>query len=71
MIIRLVVIVALFLPLRVIAWEDEVVLSFISQVNPLIGVNSEYGKYIKKRRIRGRSVNSEYFVYPVRRAKYG
>jgi len=36
MIIRLVVIVALFLPLRVIAWEDEVVLSFISQVNPLI-----------------------------------
>ncbi len=36
MIIRLVVIVALFLPLRVIAWEDDVVLSFISQVNPLI-----------------------------------
>jgi hypothetical protein len=36
MIIRLVVIVALFLPLRVIAWEDEAVLSFISQVNPLI-----------------------------------
>jgi len=36
MIIRLVVIVALLLPLRAIAWEDEAVLSFISQVNPLI-----------------------------------
>ena len=36
MINRLVVIVALLLPLRVIAWEDEAVLSYISQVNPLI-----------------------------------
>ena len=36
MIIRIVIIVVLFLPLRVIAWEDEVVLSFINQVNPLI-----------------------------------
>ncbi len=36
MVIRLVIIVALFLPLQVIAWEDEAVLSFINQVNPLI-----------------------------------
>ena len=36
MIIRLVVIIALFSPFQVIAWEDEIVLSFISQVNPLI-----------------------------------
>ncbi len=33
---RIVIIVALFLPLRVIAWEDDIVLSFISRVNPLI-----------------------------------
>ena len=36
MIIRIVIIVVFFFPFRVIAWEDEVVLSFISQVNPLI-----------------------------------
>ncbi len=36
MITRLIIVLALFLPLQVIAWEDETVLSFISQVNPLI-----------------------------------
>jgi len=36
MINRIVIIVALFLPFRVVAWEDDVVLSFISQVNPII-----------------------------------
>ncbi|WP_305909426.1 hypothetical protein Q9L42_005540 [Methylomarinum sp. Ch1-1] len=29
-------IVALFLPLRVAAWEDDAVLSFISRVNPIL-----------------------------------
>ncbi|MCD2453787.1 hypothetical protein GO003_025770 [Methylicorpusculum oleiharenae] len=34
--VRIVFIVALFLPFRVVAWEDDAVLSFISQVNPII-----------------------------------
>ncbi len=48
MIVRLVVIVALFLPLRVIAWEDEVVLSFISQVNPLIKAQKNVSNTFRK-----------------------
>jgi hypothetical protein len=34
--LRTVVIVVLFLPLRVAAWEDDVVLTFISQANPIL-----------------------------------
>lgn len=34
--VRTVLIVALFLPFRVVAWEDDAVLSFVSRVNPII-----------------------------------
>ena len=34
--VRIVFIVALFLPFRVVAWEDEAVLTFISQANPIL-----------------------------------
>ena len=34
--VRILLIVSLFLPLRVDAWEDDTVLSFISQANPII-----------------------------------
>ncbi len=36
MIVRIVFIVTLILPLRVIAWDDDAVLSFISRVNPIL-----------------------------------
>ena len=36
MIMRIVFIVALFLPLRVVAWDDDAVLSFIGRVNPTL-----------------------------------
>lgn len=36
MIVRIVFIVALILPFRVVAWEDEAVLTFISQANPIL-----------------------------------
>jgi hypothetical protein len=36
MLIRTVIIVALFIPFRVVAWEDDVVLTFINQVNPIL-----------------------------------
>jgi hypothetical protein len=34
--IRIAFIVALMLPFRVVAWEDDAVLSFISRANPII-----------------------------------
>jgi len=46
--VRIVVIVVLFLPFRAMAWEDEAVLSFISQANPVIraqrNVSQAYAK---------------------------
>ena len=36
MIVRIVFIVALILPFRVVAWEDEAVLTFISRANPIL-----------------------------------
>ncbi|WP_235726415.1 hypothetical protein [Methylotuvimicrobium buryatense] len=36
MIVRIVFIVALFLPFRVVAWDDDAVLSFIGRVNPTL-----------------------------------
>jgi len=46
--VRTVLIVALFLPFRVAAWDDDAVLTFISQANPVIqaqlGVTKAYTK---------------------------
>jgi len=36
MVMRTIIIVALFLPFRVMAWEDDVVLTFINRVNPVL-----------------------------------
>jgi hypothetical protein len=48
MIVRTVLIVALFFPLRVAAWDDDAVLTFISRANPIIqaqrGVTKAYAK---------------------------
>lgn len=42
--VRIVFIVALFLPFPVAAWEDDAVLSFISQVNPAIRAQRDVSK---------------------------
>jgi hypothetical protein len=46
--VRTVLIVALFFPFRVIAWDDDAVLTFISRANPIIaaqrGVTQAYAK---------------------------
>ena len=42
--VRLVFIVACFLPFRVMAWEEDAVLSFISQVNPSIQAQRNVSK---------------------------
>ena len=48
MIVRIVFIVALFLPFRVVAWDDDAVLTFISRVNPIMlaqrNVSKAYAK---------------------------
>jgi len=45
---RTIIIVALFLPFRVMAWEDDVVLTFINRVNPILraqrNVSQAYAK---------------------------
>ena len=48
MIVRIVFIVILFLPFRVVAWDDDAVLTFISRVNPIMlaqrNVSKAYAK---------------------------
>jgi hypothetical protein len=42
--VRIILIVALFLPFPVAAWEEDAVLSFISQVNPVIRAQRDVSK---------------------------
>lgn len=48
MLLRTLTIVILFVPVRVVAWEDEAVLNFITQVNPILlaqrNVSQAYAK---------------------------
>jgi hypothetical protein len=48
MIVRTVFIVALFFPLRVAAWDDDAVLTFISQSNPIIAAQRNVTKAYAK-----------------------
>ena len=56
MIVRIDFIVALFLPFRVMVWDDDAVLTFISRVNPIMlaqrNVSKAYTKPLSPETVR-------------------